>query len=211
MKITIELNGVKVTKDIPTMWKEVTFGQFLKLSECANDTSQILSLFTGIDKDLLNNAKIENLEAIISILSFLKTDMSLSVPDTCMGYKIPKNLEFETIGQYEDLKLEALQMKAFDKYALFCAIYAVKEYDYKKAEELAPVFMDAPCEEVMAIGNFTLLKLTELTSGMPVKWPPRNTLMRRLWLGFNAYRRSLAFTARYYIWKRKLRLIEKSF
>lgn len=214
MKITIELNGVKVEKDIPTMWKEVTFGQFLKLSECEDDISKILSLLTGIEVETLNKAKIQNLEKIITLLSFLKTEMTLEVPKTCMGYEIPKNLEFETIGQFEDLKLEALQMKdikSFEKYALFCAIYAVKEYDYKKAEELAPVFLNAPCEEVMAIGNFTLLKLTELTSGIEVNWPPRNTLTRKLWLAFNAYRRNLAFTVRYFIWKKKLRLRERSY
>lgn len=214
MKITIELNGVTVEKDIPTMWKEVTFGQFLKLSECENDTSAILSLFTDIPKETLSKAKIGNLESIISILSFLKTEMSLVVPEICMGYKIPKNLEFETIGQFEDLKLEALQLKdvkSFEKYALFCAIYAVKEYDYKKAEELAPTFLNAPCEEVVAIGNFTLLKLTELTSGIEVKSHLRSTPMKRFLLAFNAYRKSLAFTVRYYIWKKKLRLIGKSY
>ena len=208
MKITLELNGVKVEKDIPTMWKEVTFKQFLALLKCEDDIVKIVSLFTEIDEETLKKAKIYNLEIIIELLSFLKTEMDLTVPNTCLGYKIPKNLEFESIGQYQDLKLEASTMKDNDveKYALFCAIYCTNPYDFKEAEKKKDEFLNAPCGEVVAIGNFTLLKLVELSNGIKVKSPRLSTPKKRFWRALIAFQKSLAFTLRYYIWKRRLRI-----
>ena len=215
MKITIELNGIKVEKDIPITWKEVTFKQFLGLVECGDDTGKIISLFTGIDEETLKKAKIYNLSSIISLLGFLKTEMDLTLPEKVLGYSIPKNLEFESIGQFQDLKLEAMTMekdlKAFEKYPLFVAIYAVNPYDFKKAEELAKEFENAPSEEVMAVGNFTLLKLAESIANIPPKSPPRNTRMRKFRQVLTAWLRNLIFTRRYYTLKRKLRLTEKNF
>ena len=207
MKIEIQLNGLKLEKEIPTKWEEVSFQKFLKLTSCGDDTVKIISLFTDIDEETLKKAKISNLESLISLLGFLKTEMNLTIPDTCQGYKIPKNLEFETIGQYQDLKAEALilsQTNSFDQYALFCAIYATNPYDYKKAEELKSVFMDAPCTEVMAIGNFTLAKLAELTTGIKIKSLLPSIHRKKFWLVSTVWLRSLVFTARYYTWRKKL-------
>lgn len=213
MKITLELNGVKLEKDIPTMWKEVSFKQFLSLLKCEDDIVKIVSLFTEIDEETLKKAKIYNLEIIINLLSFLKTEMDLTVPETCLGYKIPKNLEFESIGQYQDLKLEASTMKDNDveKYALFCAIYCTNPYDFKEAEKKKDEFLNAPCGEVVAIGNFTLLKLVELSNGIRVKSPLRSTPKKKFWRALIAFQKSLAFTLRYYIWKKKLRIRETSY
>jgi hypothetical protein len=100
-------------------------------------------------------------------------------------FSIPKNLEFETIGQFQDLKAEAVQIKdakSFDKYALFCAIYATNPYDYQEAEKLVPTFINAPCEEVMAIGNFILLKLAELMTGIQSKSQSPSIPMKKYWL-----------------------------
>lgn len=211
MKVTIELNGVQLEKEIPIKWSEVTFKQFLKIYKM-KELSEMLALFLDIEEDVLKKARIHNLEVILTLLSFVKKDMKLNIPETCMGYKIPENLEFETIGQFEDLKLEAQTIvDSFEKYALFCGIYASNPYDYKKAEELKEVFMNAPCEEVMAIGNFTLLKLVELMNGTPRKSPPRLTPMKRFKLALTAWLRNLVFTVRFYIWKRKLRLPERNY
>lgn len=206
MKIQIELNGVKVEKDFPTSWNDVTFKQFLKLLECGDDTTKIVSLFTDIDEDTLRLTKIYNLELIISLLSFLKTDVTMSIPEQCMGYKIPKNLEFETIGQFEDLKAEAVQIAGtnkFEKYALFCGIYASNPYDYRDAERLSEVFLNAPCGEVLGIGNFTLRKLAGLISGSKAKFPKVNIHKKNFLQVLTAYLKSLVFIVPFYIWKRK--------
>ena len=80
MKITLELNGVKLEKDIPISWKEVTFKQFLQLLKCNDDMVKIISIFTEIEEETLRKAKIYNLDILINLLSFLKTDMTLTIP-----------------------------------------------------------------------------------------------------------------------------------
>ena len=216
MKITAELNGVKLEKNIPTGWDQVTFEQFLKLATAQNDIQKI-SIFTGLDEQTLRIAKIKNLNAIISCLAFLSTTPAVDkIPETILGYKMPKNLELEEIGRYEDLKLELAKIKEGDVesvkvYATMCAIYAVDPYDYQKAEILSHYFLTAPCEEVMAVGNFTLMKLIGLNNPSLLAPLKRPSLMKRLRLGIRAWLSRLAFTARYYSWKRKLHLTEKSF
>jgi len=216
MKVTIKLNGVKVEKEIPTGWDQVTFSQFLKLAKCENEAQKI-SLFTGIDEELLQKAKINNLSSIISCLSFLNTPLTLNnIPKTILGYKMPKNIEIEEVGKYEDLKLESAKIKPDDiesveVYAMFCAIYACDPYDFKKAEGLKEYFMQAPCEEVMAIGNFTLMKLIGLSSpGLSDSLKPPSPL-KNLKLVMSVWLNRLAFTVRYYSWKRKLHLTGKNF
>jgi hypothetical protein len=216
MKVTIKLNGVKVEKEIPTSWSEVTFLQFLKLAKCENEAQKI-ALFTGLDEALLQKATINNLGSIISCLSFLNTPLTLHIlPKTILGHKMPKNLEIETVGQYEDLKLEAAKIKpdqvdTVEAYTMFCAIYATNPYDYKQAEILKDYFLQAPCEEVMAIGNFTLMKLIGLNSPGLHDSQKRPSLVRNWKLATSAWLNRLAFTVRYYSWKRKLRLTERNF
>jgi hypothetical protein len=145
-----------------------------------------------------------------------RNDLNLSkIPDKVLGYKIPKNLELETIGQFEDLKLQAKSIKDNSKeslaaYTRMCAIYCVNPYDWSEAEKLAPYFMDAPCGEVLAVGNFTLMKLMPLSeSGLKRLLKP-NSIPKKLKLAMIVWINRLAFTVRFYLWKRKLRLTEKS-
>lgn len=215
MKITMTLNGVKIQKDIPTSWNDVTFKNFLQLAKCQSITEK-LSLFTGIESSTLLKAKINNLDSVIKILSFTEQSPEVDrIPETIEGYKMPKNLELNEIGRFEDLKLEAAKIKADDPdsvevYAMFCAIYALEEYDYDKAKELKDVFVNAPCEEVMAVGNFTLVKLIGLNNPGLLKTPKPTSRLRSWRLVIKGWLSRLAFTARYYSWKRKLRLIESS-
>lgn len=217
MKITIELNKVKVTKDIPISWEEVTFRQFLDLAEAGNDRAKILSVFTGIEPNTLRKARITNFDKINTLLGFVeRNDISIDrIPQKILGYKIPKNLELETIGQFEDLKLQAKSIKDNSKeslsaYTRMCAIYCVSPYDWSEAERIAPYFMEAPCGEVLAVGNFTLMKLMPLSkSGLKNLLKP-TSIRKKLKLAMIAYINRLAFTIRYYTWKRKLRLTEKS-
>lgn len=216
MKITITLNGVKVEKELPTGWGGVTFAEFIQLAKCQTVTDK-LSVFTGIDVETLKKAKINNLYQIISLLSFTETKPEVDkIPETISGYRMPANIETDEIGRFEDLKLEAAkinqdELETVSAYAMFCAIYATTPYDYKEAEKLKDVFMKAPCQEVVAIGNFTLLKLIELNNHGLLKHQSQSSRLKRLRLVMRGWLSRLAFTVRYYSWKRKLRLIEKSF
>jgi len=215
MKINAILNGVKVEKEIPTGWDQVTFGQALKLMKCQTDT-QVLSVFTEIDEETLKKATIKNLYKVINAIGFTKIPPSVDkIPDQIRSYEMPKNIEIDEIGRYEDLKLEAAKIQKDDidsiqAYAMFCAIYATTPYDYKQAERLKDYFMQAPCEEVMAIGNFTVMKLIELNSPGLLDSPRLPSLLRNWKLAISAWLTRLAFTVRYYSWKRKLRLTEKN-
>lgn len=213
MKITMTLNGVKVEKQIPTSWKEVTFWQFLKLAEAKNDLSAVLSVFTGIDQPTLKKATISNLGKVVELLRFIETEqMDLTLPKWIIDYPVPQNLELESVEQFEDLKLESLKVKdeGIKHYTLLCAIYACQPYDEKEAEKLAPAFMNAPCEEVVAIGNFTLMKLIGLSNPGLSGILPKNSPMRKWRLVIRSWRARLAFTVRYYFWNRKLRSIATS-
>lgn len=216
MKITMTLNGIKVEKQIPTSWEEVSFKQFLELAKCKTITDK-LSLFTGIEASTLRKAKINNLTQIIQILSFTEQPPEVDrVPKEILGYKIPQDLEIESTGQFEDLKLEAAKIKeeepdTVDVYAMFCAIYVTDPYDYEKAKELKETFLNAPCEEVMAVGNFTLLKLIGSNNPGLLRIQKPASRLKNLKLAIRGWLSRLAFTARYYSWRRKLRLTGKSF
>jgi len=62
MKFDITLNGVKVTKEIPTAWDKVPFKQMLQLVG-ANEL-KALSVFTDIPEDILRKANITGLGKI---------------------------------------------------------------------------------------------------------------------------------------------------
>jgi hypothetical protein len=212
MKITIELNNVKVEKNIPVRWEEVTFSQFLEILE-APDLASRLSVFTGVDAELLKKAKISNLEVVTGLLSFLdNTEIEMSnIPKEVAGYKMPANLGMETIGQFEDMKSEAAKIKDKSKeslkaYAMFCAIYATNPYDYKEAESKLEIFMNAPCVEVLAIGNFTLVKLIESSNPSLKEALRPPSQIKKLKLAMKGWLSRLVFTARYFSWKRKLRI-----
>lgn len=214
MKVEITLNRIKVTKDIPLSWKEVTFEQFIKLAEARQDFAAILSVFTDIEPETLRKAQITNLPLIMDALSFIdKQPLDTTIPDSILGYKLPKNLEAETIAQFEDLKLEAMEVKdkGLSKYTVITAIYLVNPYDYNQAVELSSELLKAPCQEVVAIGNFTLQRLIDWKNyGLKnILKPP--SLMKKLRLAMTAYLARLVFTVRYYLWKNRLRSIAKSY
>lgn len=229
MKITMTMNGITVHKEIPTSWAGVTFEEFIKLAKCQTVTDK-LSVFTGIEVETLKKAKINNLYQIIGLLSFTETKPEVSkIPEAIAGYRMPSNIETDEIGRFEDLKIESAKIKkipedveisreelneileSVNAYAMFCAIYATEPYDYKEAEKLKDVFMKAPCEEVVAIGNFTLLKLIELNNPGLLKPQSQSSLLKKWRQVMRGWLSRLAFTVRYYSWRRKLRLIEKSF
>jgi hypothetical protein len=218
MKITIELNGVKVQKDIPVTWDQVNYDQFLNLAQAGNDVAKILSVFTGIEAETIRKAKIHNFQAVYNLISFVwNTQLDTSrIPDTILGYKIPKKLEVETIAQFEDLKIEAGTIKDGSRESLmaYCrmiAIYVTNPYDSDKADQLAPYFLNASCQEVVALGNFTLMKLMPLKSVGLRSFLRTNSMLTRSRLVMKGWLSRLAFTVRYYFLSRKLHLPGKNY
>lgn len=213
MIFEFKLNGVKVKHDIPTGWEQVKFKHFLELD---GSQTKAVSLFTGIDQDTLRKANITGLDKLVNALAFLETDVPvMKFPKLIQGIKVPYDIGFEQWGQYMDLKDELDKgkqgMELVKQYPLFCAIYTMTEdYNFAEAEKRAEGFLNAPCTEVMAVGNFTLMKLIALRKGTLNNSLPEGTPMRKFRLALKAWWINMAFTVRFYILKRKLRLTEKN-
>lgn len=205
MKITATLNGVKIRKNIPAHWGDVTFKQFYDL--IGKDEIDILSYFLEIDKEPLRKAKISNLDAALHCLSFMQRIPEDTIPPTILGYDAPKDLQFETIGQYEDVKAELAKLKdptevdLIGLYPLFVGTYTMKPYDALKVDEFSKQFWQAPCGEVLAIGNFTLLRLRGLKSPSRITRLLAGIRRTKLARVIQNWLRNLAFTVRYSSWK----------
>lgn len=216
MKFTATLNGVKVTKEIPTSWDQVTFRQYLDLVDVQNSPQDVLAAFVGVDVQTLSKVKIVGLDAILHCLAFVKVPPALNVPKEIKGFKVSKNLEFETTGQFKDaesivqsMKTEGGNLPKEDqlKYLDLVAIFAMPNYmdaEPEEQQEFAQQFMDAPCGEVLAIGNFTLLKLIGLKLNINPDSLSKPGPLKRLRLVIKIWQKNLAFSLRYAWLKRKL-------
>lgn len=221
MKFDITLNGVTVQKEIPVSWEQVTFRQLLDLTE----TSELkaLSLFTGIEPDILRKAQINGLDELLSALSFIHkpapANLLCKEIHTKEGvYPVSLDIGFDSFGQYVDLKetLDALEkitdkekkaMETLKSYPTLCAIYSVKPYNSKIADSKVEEFFNAPCTEVVAVGNFILMKLIALRATTEANSQKRGaTLIKKFRLALKAWLINMAFMVRFYIWKKKHRL-----
>ncbi len=212
MIFDFKLNGVTVKKDIPTGWEQVKFRYFLQLD---GNPTKALSIFTGIEEKTLKKANITGLDKLISTLSFLSSNVPVTkFPKTILGYKVAYDLGFESWGQYISLKEELDKglsgIELVKQYPLFCAIYTMQGYNEEQLKERVEEFNNAPCTEVMAVGNFTLMKLIALKTGTQSSSLKEGTPMRKYRLALRAWWINTVFTVRFYILKRKLRLTEKN-
>ena len=209
MKFEIILNGVKVIKEIPVKWEDVSFEDFLKLDGATE--LKAASVFTGISEDDLRKAEIRNLHLLINSLKFLKHAVPLfKLPKKLGGFDVPTDISFSSFGQYVDLKeeldKEKTEIELLKKYPFMCAIYCTQPYDFKEAELKVSSIMKLPCTEVLAVGNFLLAKLivSNSTTGGSLLLP--DTPLKKLKLALRLLRSRLAFTVRFFFWKRKHRL-----
>jgi hypothetical protein len=213
MKFNIELNGVKVSKEIPETWHHVSFRKFLETAKHKGDLNGIISTFTDIPLDTLKQARIKNFDVLLSCLAFMQKPVDQLMPSTICGLPVPKSLEDEAAARYGDLQEITKQFIKDDDianlqhYPLIVATYVTPSpYDCKEAETLAEQIWEAPCGEVLAIGNFTLLRLLASRSGMLNSSHLEGTLKNRLRRATINWLTRLAFSIRYGTWKRSLPL-----
>lgn len=184
MKITILINGKKHERELPTSWAQVNFETFLKFQPVQGDFMKMFAALVDLDPEDLRKAHVHNLETVLPLLEYINRDVTLVIPKNILGYAIPKDLGFETIGQYVDLK-SAIERSIKEKnaleigYPLYCAIYACKakhgEYDWQKAEEMQSEFLKAPALEVLAIGNFIITRYAGWMKGLTDASPEPST------------------------------------
>lgn len=202
IKLTAELNGVKVEKSLPTKWEEVPFKDFIKLDTGKEITA--LSIFTGIDEPTLEKARISNLDKVINAISFLKQDLPMvKYPKKIAGYEVRQDLGFEAFGQYQDIKAEIDKglsgIELLKQFPVMCAIYVTTPYDFKEAEKKVEEMMNAPCTEVLAVGNFLLMKLIALNNSTSHASQKQLTRLKKLKLALKGWRARLAFRVRFFI------------
>lgn len=197
------LNNVKVTRDIPTDWPQVKYSIFLKLQD--RKELSTLSIFTGFEPEILKQATVKNLDQVIRALSFVKTNPDLfKLPKKILGYEVRQDLGFEPFGRYTDIKelveKEQSEVELLKQYPLLCATYCMPGvYDFKEAEKLAAQFEEAPCTEVLALGNFLLLRLIGLKSSTEKTSLLTRILPKKVRLAFQLWRARLGFQLRYFI------------
>lgn len=230
MKITATLNGIKVKKEVPVSYDDMTFKTFLALAPFTDDPFKVLSVLMDIKEETLRNVKIEGLETVLIALAGLKKPIEYHVPDKILGYAIPEDLGMQTMAQLQDLnsilekykgqedqseeQKKALATDLIKEFPLIIATYCMdytQKAAWKEAEKLAPVFLDAPCMEVLAIGNFTCMKLIGLKMNKEITYHPGASRANKFRLVISVWLKRLAFTVRFYFWKRRLGTKEVSF
>lgn len=209
MIFDITLNGVKVQKDIPARWEDVKFKDFIQIQD--NKELTALSVFTGIEPETLKLAHISNLNGLIKALGFLKSDVPMfGYPKKILNYELRQDLEFISFGQYSDIKDELDKGKQgidlIKQFPLLCAIYITNPYDFKEAELRADEFNNAPVTEVLAVGNFLLMKLLVLRAATDQTSRKHLTPLKRLKLVLRGWRSRLVFRVRFFILKKKLNI-----
>lgn len=130
----------------------------------------------------------------------------------------------------ESRQLSAIEQ--LEKYTLYCAVYTCMQkdaewcgklieelhifdsrqaeellegrYDFRKADKMKDEFLEAPCTEVMGIGNFTLLRLIALNANINLNSQKPSTRIKRFKLAFKIYRLRMAQALRSLTWKKRL-------
>lgn len=178
--ITFMINGL--TTQIPSTWNDLTFDQFLKVSESKGSVTEMIALFTGIDIETLKKASIEGLNQVMISLAFLKKSPEFTGNPVKIGpYKLPLNskrefdIQFESLAQFEDMRAimnavpEGNAIETLKGMAKYCAIYLQKirdkSYDQDKAMAMVEEVHQMPAHEVIAAGSFFFLKLLSLSTG----------------------------------------------
>lgn len=200
--IPFKLNGKQL--QFPSYWEDLTFGQYVRIIE---GEKNFIALFTGLDPQTVNKAKIEGLEMIIQCLSFMKKAPDFSKTCNQVGpYKLPLNskgefdIQFESLAQFEDMKAAMVKVpennmtEVIKSYANYVAIYIQKlrdgEYNPDAAIKMVEEVYKMPAHQVIKVGSFFLLKLlnlligttnnSQLTNQNPKKYKPgsRNSKKR---------------------------------
>lgn len=202
----IKLNGQ--TKTIPERWEEVPFDKFVALSEAGIDETEVLSILFDIPETEVRAAKIEGLEKIIWALKFLQKPFEIEKqPKSLDGVEFPKNIEFETVEQYQECLTEVRRVSGLPpteqlrSIPLYAAIYLTKPYDTEKAQFKAQQLMKLPCTEVMAAGLFFQTKSLSLQSGLPMSYLQRHLPMKKNRLASVRYLKRLASTKLWILWR----------
>lgn len=190
--IQFNLNGKPI--NIASSWDELTYDQFQNTFAMPPGIHGLISVCAGLPySEKFQKAQITgNIDALIQALNFVKTPAKWDTPVLqCGPYKLPinhkgqYNIQFETLGQFEDMRkiIEGIKGETSteraknisEAYPSMVAIYLQKirdgEYSYNKSQEMIPEIRLMPAREVVTLGSFFLVKLLSLSTGSPSNNP----------------------------------------
>ena len=186
--IKAKVNGTQT--EIETSWDELSFRKYLKLLNSQSNYTQIIAILLNLPEKDVERANFVGLDSVIQAIKFLQAPPAIDpIPKKLGDYTLPKDITFHSVGQFETLKQEITEATKMDnlhdqtkKLAMYAAIYCQplngEEFDKEKAEWLAEKFLDYPCLEVMGAGNFFMARCLSLTSGLPMSYLRKNTLLK---------------------------------
>jgi hypothetical protein len=216
MKFNIKLNGVTVEKEIPNAYHLLPWSKLLKIYEVSKEPvkeqeAAIISILTDVPRETIQMAHIKNYDVLMSCLAFLQNEMPFMMPTTILDMPVPKNIEDEAAARYGDIQEIIGRFKEGDKlgnlayYPEIVSRYvSPSPYDWRQADEIAKQLQDAPCSEVMAIGNFTLTRYHASRSGTLKIYPQEDTRLSRWRQVILIWLKSLDSSIRFALWKRSL-------
>lgn len=204
-------------ESVPYEWRGVNFGKFKAICEKATDEIFILSVFLGIEPDVLRKAKVENFEVIMAKLKFLyKPPLWDETPRKLGAITMPADITFESTAQFEDMrsvyKMDKNQVEEVTKnpvleylnFAKLAAIYyqpLLEKAEYKGinyvTDCILPELDSLSCVEVVSLGRFFYAKLVSLSSGIPMSYLIANIPQKRKRRGFESLMKSLTSTRLY--------------
>lgn len=219
MKVTAIISGKPEVKEIPLGWKEVNFETYLKIQGLAVEPIKILSVLWDIPEDVLKKSTIKNFDGVAAHLNALGFALDTKIPATILGHPVPKDLNFEEVGRYWDIKNiydsfivpqqhEMMFVPDFKRYPEIVTAAVMPGYldaKYEQQDEFAKSLMSAPCEEVMAIANFCLTKLAVLKMATGNNSNPLSTRKKSWPLALTSWLRNLVLLVRLKYWSLKLR------
>lgn len=209
--IHFKLNGKKLS--VPSVWDDVNFNNYCEILKTPRELTALISMFTGIDCEILNKATIIGLDEVVQALSFLKKPPEVpGYVSKCGKYDIPVtkdgkfNIQFESLAQFEDMKQVIQSITDKDTHAFtvslgqYVAIYLQKirdgEYNPEKDKEMVSEVNLMPALEVISLGSFFFIKVLSLSAGTKPNSHPTNPSQKKSKLAMKGSHKHSGRTAR---------------
>lgn len=163
--IKIKVDGE--SKQIPTRWKDVTFRQWVQLAKAKNNWVESVAVFLGVTPDEINKSNFtEGMDVVVEALNFMVKLPEVEKYPTwlgpyALGNKITTFPQLNAILEQTEIIAKAYHSGDIEKMteplAEIAAIYCqgvTEPFDKEKAGYLAKQFMDYPCGEIIAVGEY---------------------------------------------------------
>lgn len=194
--IKFKINGKDA--QIATSWDELNYHQFYQTFNIDGTILQLVSIASGTDYEFIKKVQLTgDVDKLVIAMTFFKKPAVWDKPVlSCGPYGLPINhdgqydITYASLAQFEDMRAamgkltgetQSERVKSIaGLYPTFVAIYLQKirdgEYSYNKAMEMVEEIKSYPAREVVTLGSFFLVKLTNLLNGTPDSSPttPQN-------------------------------------